>query len=98
MVGGFGAMETSSWMVLLSLWCVQFFAAGDELLCIGGFCDGTYSLVNKTLVHFGVNNSFCEVDDFAPQLTIDSTQLDLNEAPRPKGARYLHSSKFNCPS
>jgi len=21
-----------------------------------------------------------------------------NEAPRPKGARYLHSSKFNCPS
>ena len=22
----------------------------------------------------------------------------INEAPRPKGARYLHSSKFNCPS
>ena len=24
--------------------------------------------------------------------------LPDNEAPRPKGARYLHSSKFNCPS
>jgi hypothetical protein len=23
---------------------------------------------------------------------------EKNEAPRPKGARYLHSSKFNCPS
>ena len=27
-----------------------------------------------------------------------ATLKQSNEAPRPKGTRYLHSSKFNCPS
>jgi len=29
---------------------------------------------------------------------IYGVETKRNEAPRPKGARYLHSSKFNCPS
>ena len=29
---------------------------------------------------------------------IEDNRIEPNEAPRPKGARYLHSSKFNCPS
>jgi len=64
MEGGFGAIATSSGMGAISMVCTAFLNAGDELLCIGGFFGGTYSLVNETLARFGVNNSFCEVDDF----------------------------------
>lgn len=62
--GGFGAIATSSGMGAISMVCTAFLNAGDELLCIGGFFGGTYSLVNDTLKRFGVTNSFCEVDDF----------------------------------
>ncbi|HHD79661.1 MAG TPA: O-acetylhomoserine aminocarboxypropyltransferase/cysteine synthase [Epsilonproteobacteria bacterium] len=65
MEGGFGAIATSSGMGAISMVCTAFLSAGDELLCIGGFFGGTYSLVNETLARFGVSNSFCEVDDFA---------------------------------
>ena len=64
MEGGFGAIATSSGMGAISMVCTAFLNTGDELLCIGGFFGGTYSLVNETLVRFGVSNSFCEVDDF----------------------------------
>jgi O-acetylhomoserine (thiol)-lyase len=63
--GGLGAIATSSGMGAISMVCTAFLSAGDELLCIGGFFGGTYSLVNETLARFGVTNSFCEVDDFA---------------------------------
>lgn len=63
--GGFGAIATSSGMGAISMVCTAFLNAGDEILCIGGFFGGTYSLVNETLKRFGVNNSFCTVDDFA---------------------------------
>ncbi|WP_309497062.1 aminotransferase class I/II-fold pyridoxal phosphate-dependent enzyme [Sulfurovum sp.] len=64
MEGGFGAIATSSGMGAISMVCTAFLNTGDELLCIGGFFGGTYSLVNDTLARFGVTNSFCEVDDF----------------------------------
>ena len=62
--GGFGAIATSSGMGAISMVCTAFLNSGDELLCIGGFFGGTYSLVNDTLARFGVTNSFCAVDDF----------------------------------
>lgn len=64
MEGGIGALATSSGMGAISMVCTAFLSAGDELLCIGGFFGGTYSLVNETLARFGITNSFCEVDDF----------------------------------
>jgi O-acetylhomoserine (thiol)-lyase len=64
MEGGFGAIATSSGMGAISMVCTAFLSAGDELLCIGGFFGGTYSLVNETLARFGVSNTFCGVDDF----------------------------------
>lgn len=64
MEGGFGAIATSSGMGAISMVCTAFLSAGDELLCIGGFFGGTYSLVNETLARFGMTNSFCAVDDF----------------------------------
>lgn len=64
MEGGFGAIATSSGMGAISMVCTAFLSSGDELLCIGGFFGGTYSLVKETLARFGVTNSFCAVDDF----------------------------------
>ena len=63
--GGFGAIATASGMGALSMVTTAFLGTGDEILCIGGFFGGTYSLVNDTMKRFGVSNSFCEVDDFA---------------------------------
>ena len=62
--GGFGAIATSSGMGAIAMVCTALLKSGDELLCIGGFFGGTYSLVNETLARFGVSNSFCQVDDF----------------------------------
>jgi len=62
--GGFGAIATATGMGAISMVTMAFLEANDELLCIGGFFGGTYSLVNETLARFGVTNSFCEVDDF----------------------------------
>jgi len=63
--GGFGAIATASGMGAISMVTTAFLGTGDEILCIGGFFGGTYSLVNETMKRFGVSNSFCEVDDFA---------------------------------
>ena len=64
MEGGFGAIATASGMGALAMVTTAILKAGDEVLCIGGFFGGTYTLVNETLKRFGVSNSFCEVDDF----------------------------------
>ena len=37
MEGGFGAIATSSGMGAIAMVCTAFLAAGDEILCIGGF-------------------------------------------------------------
>jgi O-acetylhomoserine (thiol)-lyase len=63
--GGLGAIATSSGMGAIAMVCTALLKCEDELLCIGGFFGGTYSLVNETLARFGVRNSFCKVDDFA---------------------------------
>jgi len=62
--GGMGAIATSSGMGALSMVLTAFLKVGDEILCIGGFFGGTYSLVDETLRRFGIRNSFCDVDDF----------------------------------
>jgi len=65
MEGGFGAIATSSGMGAISMVTTAFLEAGDEVLCIGGFFGGTYTLITETMKRFGVTNSFCEVDDFS---------------------------------
>ncbi|HFS85157.1 MAG TPA: O-acetylhomoserine aminocarboxypropyltransferase/cysteine synthase [Epsilonproteobacteria bacterium] len=65
MEGGEGAIANSSGMGAISMVCMAILNSGDELLCIGGFFGGTYSLVKETMARFGIKNSFCEVDDFA---------------------------------
>jgi len=64
MEGGFGAIATASGMGALAMVTTALLKTGDEVLCIGGFFGGTYTLVNETLKRFGVSNSFCDVDDF----------------------------------
>ncbi len=64
MEGGFGAIATSSGMGAISMVTTAFLKAGDEVLCIGGFFGGTYTLINETMKRFGVESSFCDVDDF----------------------------------
>jgi O-acetylhomoserine (thiol)-lyase len=61
---GIGAIATSSGMGAIAMVATALLASGDEILCIGGFFGGTYSLVNETLARFGVTNTFCHVDDF----------------------------------
>ncbi len=63
MEGGAGAVVTSSGMGALSLACFALLQAGDEVLCIGGFFGGTYTLVSQTLSRFGVKSSFCRGDE-----------------------------------
>lgn len=65
MEGGFGAIATSSGMGAISMVTTAFLKSGDEVLCIGGFFGGTYTLINETMKRFGVKSSFCDVDDFA---------------------------------
>ncbi len=63
MEGGYGAIATSSGMGAISMVTTAFLKSGDEVLCIGGFFGGTYTLITETMQRFGVTNSFCEVDD-----------------------------------
>ena len=65
MEGGFGAIATASGMGAISMVTTAFLKTGDEVLCIGGFFGGTYTLITETMARFGVTNSFCEVDDIA---------------------------------
>ncbi len=62
---GFGAIATSSGMGAISMVLSAILSANDEILCIGGFFGGTYTLVGETLKRFAIKSSFCEIDDFA---------------------------------
>lgn len=63
--GGSSAIATSSGMGAMSMVLTAFLESGDEVLCIGGFFGGTYTLVNETLARFGVKGTFFDVDDMA---------------------------------
>jgi O-acetylhomoserine (thiol)-lyase len=65
MEGGLGAVATSSGMGALSMVMTAYLKTNDEVLCIGGFFGGTYTLVTETMKRFGVQNSFCETDNFS---------------------------------
>ena len=64
MEGGVGAIATASGMGALAMVLTAFLKQGDEILCIGGFFGGTYTLVNETMKRFGVKGHFSDVDDF----------------------------------
>ena len=64
MESGLGAVATSSGMGALSMVMTAYLKSEDEVLCIGGFFGGTYTLVNETMKRFGIKNSFCETDNF----------------------------------
>ncbi|MEA3455924.1 MAG: PLP-dependent transferase, partial [Campylobacterota bacterium] len=64
MEGGTGAIATASGMGALAMILTAFLKQGDEILCIGGFFGGTYTLVTETMNRFGVKGHFCDVDDF----------------------------------
>jgi len=64
MEGGLGSIATSSGMGALSMIMTAFLKVNDEVLCIGGFFGGTYTLVNETMKRFGIKSNFCGTDDF----------------------------------
>jgi len=64
MEGGTGSIATASGMGALAMVLTAFLEQGSEILCIGGFFGGTYTLVNETMRRFGVKGHFCDVDDF----------------------------------
>jgi O-acetylhomoserine (thiol)-lyase len=65
MEGGEGAVATASGMGALAMVMTALLQSGDEVLCIGGFFGGTFTLVKQTMARFGVRSTFCHVDDFA---------------------------------
>ena len=64
MEGGLAAIATSSGMGALAMVMTAYLKSNDEVLCIGGFFGGTYTLVNETMKRFGVKSSFCGIEDF----------------------------------
>ena len=64
MEGGLGAIATSSGMGALSMVMTAYLKSDDEVLCIGGFFGGTYTLVTETMKRFGIKNSFCATENF----------------------------------
>jgi O-acetylhomoserine (thiol)-lyase len=64
MEGGLGAIATSSGMGALAMVMTAYLKARDEVLCIGGFFGGTYTLVNETMRRFGIESSFCAISEF----------------------------------
>ena len=64
MEGGVGAIATASGMGALAMVLTALLEAGDEVLCIGGFFGGTFTLVKETFARFGIKSSFCETEDF----------------------------------
>jgi len=64
MEGGLGAIATSSGMGALSMVLTAYLKSDDEVLCIGGFFGGTYTLVNETMRRFGIKSTFCGIDEF----------------------------------
>lgn len=64
MEDGLGAIATSSGMGALAMVMTAYLKSENEVLCIGGFFGGTYTLVNETMKRFGIKNSFCGIEDF----------------------------------
>ncbi len=64
MEGGLGAIATASGMGALAMVLTALLETGDEVLCIGGFFGGTFTLVKETFARFGIKSSFCETEDF----------------------------------
>lgn len=64
MEGGLAAIATSSGMGAMAMVMTAYLKSDDEVLCIGGFFGGTYTLVNETMKRFGVKSSFCGIEDF----------------------------------
>ena len=64
MEGGLASVATASGMGALAMVLTAYLKSNDEILCIGGFFGGTYTLVNETMKRFGVKNSFCTIEDF----------------------------------
>ena len=64
MEGGEGAIVTASGMGALAMAMTALLESGDEVLCIGGFFGGTYTLVKETFARFGIRHTLCKVDDF----------------------------------
>lgn len=64
MEGGLASIATSSGMGALSMVMTAYLKAEDEVLGIGVFFGGTYTLLNETLRRFGVTSTFCGIDDF----------------------------------
>ncbi len=60
--GGTAAIATSSGMGAMAMVLTALLESGDEVVCIGGFFGGTYTLVNETLARFGVKGLFFDVD------------------------------------
>jgi O-acetylhomoserine (thiol)-lyase len=64
MEGGLASVATSSGMGALAMVMTACLKSEDEVLCIGGFFGGTYTLVNETMKRFGVKSSFCGIEEF----------------------------------
>ncbi len=60
--GGTDAIATSSGMGAIAMVLTALLESGDEVVCVGGFFGGTYTLVNETLARFGVKGVFFDVD------------------------------------
>ena len=66
-------------------------SSGDEVLYIGGFFGGTYTLVDETLKRFGVKSSFCEVDDFKHiETTAQPTKHTQPLPKKPKNGKLIY--------
>jgi O-acetylhomoserine (thiol)-lyase len=61
---GLAAVATSSGMGALAMVMTAYLKSDDEVLCIGGFFGGTYTLVNETMRRFGIKSAFCTIDNF----------------------------------
>ncbi|HHD82452.1 MAG TPA: O-acetylhomoserine aminocarboxypropyltransferase/cysteine synthase, partial [Campylobacterales bacterium] len=64
MEGGLSSIATSSGMGALAMILTAYLKSEDDILCIGGFFGGTYTLVDETMKRFGVKSSFCGIDEF----------------------------------
>lgn len=64
MESGLGAIATSSGMGALAMVITAYLKSDDKVLCIGGFFGGTYTLMNETMKRFGVQSSFCAIEEF----------------------------------
>jgi len=64
MESGLGSIATSSGMGAMAMVMTAYLKCEDEVLCIGGFFGGTYTLVNETMKRFGIKSTFCGIEEF----------------------------------